>query len=175
MKIVLSSYWRKNNLAMCFLMMCAIVLSVQLQSVSNPNEDKGIILVTCIYIGIPLILMIRAFRMMTYVKVNKDGIESYLFRKRLCKVDYYNPIYYAVFTAVESKYTSNKYIAISNKKFEYRDVSPLRLLPGKEKPFLASYDVKNQIVMPYDEKTNSLLQTKAWHELNSYEAGAMEM
>ena len=160
---------------MCFLMMCAIVLSVQLQSVSNPNEDKGIILVTCIYIGIPLILMIRAFRMMTYVKVNKDGIESYLFRKRLCKVDYNNPIYYAVFTAVESKYTSNKYIAISNKMFECREISPLRLLLGKEKSFLASYDVRNQIVMPYDEKTISLLQTKDWHAINSYEAGAMEM
>ena len=104
---------------------------------------------------------------MTFVRINDNGIESYLFIKRLCKVDWDKSIYYVIFEAAESKYNRKRYIAISNTLFEYHDAPPLRVFPWQKKNFLASYDIKNQIVIPYDEKTISLLQVNEWHVINS--------
>ena len=110
--------------------------------------------------------MLKSYRLITYVKIHENEIESYLFNKKLCKVDYDKKIYYVIFQAKENTTTTKKYIAISNKWFEYQEKSWMRLRQSDDRPFLGSYDVKEQIVIPYNEKTILLLPIEEWHLVN---------
>lgn len=163
MKVALSSYWRKNYIFMSVVVIFMITMAIRLLSVSNPNNDKWIIGLAVSYIGMFLFLTLKSYRFMTYVKIHENEIESYIFNKRLCKVCYDKVVYYVIFDARESSISRKKYIAVSNKRFEYQETSGIRLLPSDNKPFLGSYDVKKQIVIPYDEKIISILPIEKWY------------
>lgn len=49
-----------------------------------------------------------------------------------------------------------------------KDVEELRIFPWEKKPLLVSYNVKKQIVMPYNEVTKSILETDKWYSLVQY-------
>ena len=165
MKIYLSSYWRKSNLFVCVMIIFITIMSIYLLITGNSDDYKWIALFTGFYIGFFLFFLLKSYRFITYVKIFENGIESYLFNKKLGKVDYDKAIYYVIFQAKENTTTTKKYIAISNGIFEYFNVS-VRLFPWDKKPFLGSYNVKKQIVMPYDEKTIPLLPIEEWHLIN---------
>ncbi len=144
MRIVVSLYWRINNAFacfMCFMLICVTVWSVSSQSVSNLSDDIVIILLTIFYLGLFSFFMLPSVRLMTDVKINEDEIASYLFKKSLCKVDRKERIYYAVFDGRENLTITKKYIAISNKPFEYYDAPYLRIFHSDRKPFLGTYDI----------------------------------
>ena len=165
MRIVVSLYWRINNAFacfMCFILICVTVWLIRTQSVSNSSDDIVIILYTIFYLGLCSFFMLPSVRFMTYVKINEDEIASYLFKKSLCKVDCREKVYYAIFDGRENLTKTKKYIAISNKTFEYYDAPHLRIFHSDRKPFLGTYDIKKQIVIPYNYKTIPVLPIDGW-------------
>ena len=148
---------------MCFILACVIVLSIKLLPAATPGEAKLILLITFFFIVVLLYPTIKKIKFMAYVKINEDEIESFLFRKSLCKVDRRKTVYYAFFYGSEALTSTMKYIAISNSPFECYDLPPFKFFTFRfPKNFLDTYDIKNQIVVPYHEETISVLQIDGW-------------
>ena len=59
MKIYLSSYWRKSNLFVCFIILFIIVMSIHLLITGNSDDYKWIVLIVGFYIGTFLFFLLK--------------------------------------------------------------------------------------------------------------------
>lgn len=115
---------------------------------------------------VEIFVFCSTYRLFTYTINENEFFESFIFKKSLCTVDKTKPIYYTIFLANEGMFSRKKYIALSNEPFEFQDTSSIRLFPWDKKPFLVSYNVKKQIVMPYNETTQLFLETEIWKSIS---------
>lgn len=158
MRVVVSPYW---NIAMKTLLGIDIfvVLFVVFILVNDYTHEGLLILggfsLLCILITVWIFFIVR--RLLTRVYVAEQSFESVFLNKKLCYVNTNKRVYYMVFRCAESVYSSQKFILISNCFFEYKT---------KEKIFsgniVYSYDINKQILLPYNDKTYYLFDTRNW-------------
>ena len=162
MKIFVSLGWVISNVIVNFAVLFQSAIIIKLL-VDNPIKVDIVMMsgVIFVYALAALLLLIMTRRFLTYVKINRDKMESFIFRKSLCKVDCREKVYYAIFDGRESLYSTVKYIAVSNEPFEYYDVPRFQFFKAK-KPFLSTYDIKKVIVVPYHKETIPVLPIEEW-------------
>ena len=68
-------------------------------------------------------------------------------------------VYYVVFTANEGKYQKRDYIMISNSPFVYPPKTKI------QKSVISSYNMKAQIVLPFEETTKTLMNVEKWQSI----------
>lgn len=136
-------------------------------------RDVEVMLVLSLFILITMTIVeiigfCSLYRFFTYIIDKKDSYESFLFKKSLGIIDKFRPICYVTFWGVEGTFSKRKYIVLANEPFEYQKNCSLRIFPWDKKPLLVSYNVKKQIVMPYNEVTKPILETDKWYSLEQY-------
>lgn len=91
----------------------------------------------------------------TLVSVSDDCFSAFILGIKLCEVNKKRPIYYEI---VEITYQREQYVIISNKPFDLNiDADFSKLFSWKLK-----YDMKNQIMLPYNKKTKKYLFSSNW-------------
>ncbi len=163
MRVVVSSYW---SIAIKTLLGIDIfvALFVFFVLVNNYTYEGLLILggfsLLCILATVWVFYIVR--KLLTRVIITDRYFESFLINKRQCSVDRNKKIYYMVFRCAESVYSSQQFILISNSSFEYKT---------EERPFsgriVTRYDLKAQILMPYDEKTLRQCDLHNWIEISN--------
>lgn len=165
MKILLSEKWRYEMKAL----FCIEAIGIIFCTISFV-KDVEVMLFFALFILITMTIVeiigfFSCYRFFTYTIDKKDSYESFLFKRSLCIIDKSRPIYYVTFWGVEGTFSKREYIVLANEPFEYQNNCPLRIFPWDKKPLLVSYNVKKQIVMPYNEVTKSILETDKWYSL----------
>ncbi len=162
MKIMLSRWWRKE-IKWTFVFEMILLLLVVLFF----YRDIALLIVMFLFwlfnftIIFGLVFCIQ-FRLFTYVRDEKNYFKSFVFKKQLCVIDKNKPIFYVIFTGQVSKFVQEEFIVISNQPFKYINSSSIRIFKRDPKPLLYSYNIKTQIALPYDSKTNELLELEKW-------------
>ena len=158
MKIVLSSKWRKSFLGLFVIELAEMVLLLCL--LWNEPEVCFFMMVYLILMNtiVQLIVFACFYRKMIVVFDTEMAYKSYLLKKELCTVKKDEPVFYKIFEGVETRCSIKKYVAISNNIFDYEAGKTLRIWPWDKKPFLLSFDIRSQIVMPYDKSTIPLME-----------------
>ena len=144
------------------LMIFLIAATVFFCAWSRDREDYIMVLCVTWWVFILACILVCSKRFLTYVIVEKDEIHSYsFFSRELCTVTTANPTYYAVFTTPQGMLSTKKFVALSNEPFEYQvtyGVAKVR--------FIQHYNMKKQIVLPYDDEVISLLNFDDFHKIN---------
>lgn len=162
MKIYLSDYWRKNSLFNLCLIILIIVGTVIFCAWSRDSEDYIMIICSAWFVLVLSSILLCSKRFLTYIIVGTNQVHSYsIFNKRLCTVDTTTPTYYAIFKTSQGFLCVKQFIALSNKPFQYQPVYGISRVR-----FIQHYNMKVQIVLPYNEKTIPLLKLEEWHNVN---------
>ena len=101
-------------------------------------------------------------RLLICVTITESSFQSTLFNKICCCVDRKKEIYYTVVESFEAAYSKKKFIIISNQPFcveNNRGVFP--------KKIIQSYDLNNQILLPYDSNTFNFFELSNWEYQNN--------
>lgn len=158
MKIIVSPYWNKTIKILLsidvFVALFAFMLLV------NDCAIEGLLILG----GYALLcLLITAWifygtrRLLTKVVVTELSFESVLINKKQCRVERNKEIYYMIFRCAESVYSGHQFILISNNPFEYKTEEKIF-----SKKIISYYDIKSQILMPYDDTTSKLFDLNSW-------------
>lgn len=162
MKIILSELWRKEIKAWLLIEGICVLLSCIWF-----REDIKLMVFMFLFIFLlstatQIIVLRCEYRFFTYVIDTENHYKSFLLKKQLCVINKQEKIYYAIFFAKEAMFTRRRFIIISNRPFKYEDRDTIRMFPWDKKPLLASYDVRTQIAMPYDEQTKDFIKIEKW-------------
>ena len=84
--------------------------------------------------------------------VTQREIVSQDYKTRICAVDCFAPIYYAIVHSGEVSKTPQDYILVSNSPFS---------VPDAAHP-IGTYDFTKQVLIPYDERTKDRLDVAQW-------------
>ena len=165
MKIYLSDYWRKSSLFNLCSMIFIIISSIFFYFYywSGDGEDYLIfVLESPGLIALSLVLL-NSLRFLRYVIIEEHLFHGYsFFNKKLCTLDTAMPTYYAIFKTTQGFLCVKQFIVLSNESFIFQD----NISNMFKKRFIARYDLKKQIVLPYDEQTIPLLNIEGWHKVN---------
>lgn len=156
MKIKVSKYWWRNLYIMAVLWVIIELVLIYLM-IGSIREDKMIVAslmviytIICVYAAL---VPPKVFFMS--IEIQENLIKSFLFGGLKCEVFTEREVYYAIFNARESMFTTSKYIAISNEPFHLKKNK-------RGGNFLGNFDRKKQIILPYNEMTQHLFVIEKW-------------
>ena len=160
MKIKMSKQWWVNLYVLMGAWIMAEVFLFVLFMMSSYEDPImiGVMMVAltvaciCAPFSIPLVVY-------TIIELNEGMIKASLFGKKMCEVSLKEMVYYAIFESKVSITPTKKYIAISNSPFSYTTAEQGR--------FFLDYDRNKQILVPYNEKTRTLVLNPNWVHVNS--------
>lgn len=158
-KIVLSPNWRRQVILFCFIGILILLFAI---FEWNPDDKKGslILLISALVYSLFCFLMpLFVSRFLTCAICENSTITSYLLGRKLCVINTNKTVYYVVFTANEGKYQKRDYIILSNTPFIYPPKTKV------QRAVIFSYNMKSQIVLPYEDKTKALINLNQWHTL----------
>ncbi|MBQ7295883.1 MAG: hypothetical protein IJW86_06785 [Clostridia bacterium] len=158
MKVIVSPYWRKtfqflvvlNTLFTC----CSIYFVIEHDSFESFAIVGGCTLFFWLIIAW-LSFMMR--RLLTSVMVTELNFQSALFGNKQCCVDRKNKIYYMILECTEAVYSKQKFILLSNEPFSIRSKRSMF-----SRNVIQSYDIKKQILMPYNSDTSDFFKLSDW-------------
>lgn len=163
MKIVFSPYWRASYAFILFIDFLMIIGTLVFCLWNRSEEDIILVMCVCGMVACSLVVMSLSRRFLVSIIVTDGEFVSYLLGRKQCTINRAEVIYYVIFREMECRFTSRKYIAISNQPFECRQTKDIGIFSWNPKPFVGSYDMKKQIVMPYDDETTvSILEIDKW-------------
>ncbi len=160
MEIIVSPYWNKT-------LKILIILNVFLVGfffvVMQDNSIEGLVIMGGYVLLIALIstwVLYMMRRLLTKVVATDLFFQSFLLGKRQCSVDRNEKIYYIVFKAPEGVYSRQEFILISNHYFKCKFETK-----WYSKRILSSYDMKKQILIPYNNQTSMLFGLNDWENV----------
>lgn len=162
MKIPLSDYWRKSSLFNLCLLIFIVFGTIAFCIWSRDKEVYIIVICALPFIIILIAMLLCSRRFLTYVIVEAHQTQAYsFFNKELCSINFDTQVYYSIFKSTEGGIYTKQFIAVSNVPFKYQPVY------GASKiKFIQHYDLKKQIVMPYNEKIIPFLKLDDWIKVN---------
>ncbi|MBQ4559290.1 MAG: hypothetical protein IJN64_05675 [Lachnospiraceae bacterium] len=134
----------------------------------NVINYEDIIISICsipFYFGLAILYILVYPRAFAIIKIQGTTITSFLFGKEKCKIDIDKEVYYAIVEANPERIrgAGGTFIVISNECFLYEQRKKIgRGIWKKEKPFENYYDMKQMILIPYNENTKSILPIEQW-------------
>lgn len=165
MKIYLSKYWIKNNICLLASLIILIIIFIIL-SIKIDNAEDTIIMVGCgmFYVFLFCYLLRVVISYVRYVvKENNQFVMCSFFGKRITAISLDFDVYYETLPLIEGMYSTQNFIIISNHPFRsYREQGFFQL--GKLCKTLDK--TKNQIIMPYNEQTQNLLDVSKYNFIN---------
>jgi len=174
MKIKLSNYWFKNLYGQ--LLIYGVFITYLFYKIGRENAElikaNDSIIYYLFHIIFPIIwgiivldvgvIMPRKF--LRTISIEKDKFISTFFGKYKCEVSRKQPIYYVIFDCKESNFGGVKrFFAVSNEKFVYEVRKPNW---RSENRFIDYYDSTKQIIFPYNQETEKLIDYDNWIHVN---------
>lgn len=158
----LSPYWEKSMLFFLIVGQTLVICLTALQDNYLMKLFTFVAYGTFNILGALFFFLIE-YRMFVHIRIYEDRFESYMFRKKLCRINKDDKIYYRIFTAPESAFTKPTYIAISTERIIY-DENKRPTLFKSAKPLTLSYNMKTQIVIPYNIETQHYFDLDNWYK-----------
>ena len=160
MKIVLAKYYRQNFIFnFCLFLFCVIGTIILYFAWRDDPEVYIIVLFGLFDSFVVAFILVKSLRFLTYAIVEPEKIQSYSFLgKPLCIVKSDKPIYYSIFMAPQGCFEKKKFIAVSNEPFACKE----NMYNFRIKRFLAKYDPKKIVVLPYKEVPKDYLVFSQW-------------
>ena len=162
-EIIVSPYWNKT-FKVLLVLDAFLVLFASYILICDYTLDGFIIIggYVLIIVLITVWLLYGVRRLLTKVVVTDFSFESVLLNKKQCHIYRNKKVYYMIFQCSESVYSRKRFILISNRPFKYNI---------EEKVFsrkiISYYDIKTQILMPYDKLTSNLFDLANWEKVDN--------
>ncbi len=112
-----------------------------------------------------ILCLIVQHRFLGHVIYENGTYVSCFFTKKLCKINENDGIFYAKIHGRISAFHYADFVLISKDPFEYWEVPTIRWFPWNPKPLLVSYNVKQMILLPYDENGIYLTNISKWKRI----------
>ncbi len=145
------------------------------------NRDKEYaVLAGILFIGVLVLVINRRYRGLLYpvavliwyvvneVQIRKKDLRYFLrtvvtdeafiaknYRTEVCKVNRHGPVYYKIIQTEEVARFVYSYVLVSNSPF----------FIGNEKTAISRYDIKKQVLIPYDKRTVEYFDFERWTEV----------